>query len=159
MNIKRWIFSNPWIKISAGLLSIILWTYIWGERKANNEIMGEIIQRQFSSIPIAALKDPLSIFETTISHKDVNIVIEGEKDIIEKIDRREIIAYIDIRGLSAGVYQLPPAWKVPLGLKITASFPEFITVTIEDKRISEVKPLVESLPEQKTESEVLEVIK
>lgn len=158
MNLRKIIFSNFGIKISAGLLSIILWTYIWGERKANNEIMGEIIQREFSNIPISMLKNPLSIFETTISHNEVSIVIEGERDTIEKIDKKEIIAYIDVRGLSKGSYQLPPAWKVPLGIKILTSAPEFITVTIEDKRISEVKPLVEPTPEKK-EIKALETIK
>lgn len=158
MDIKRRIFNNFWIKISAVLLSIALWAYIWGERKANQEIMGEIIQIEFRGVPLAVLKDPLTAFEATISHKDVNIVVEGERDIIEKLDRDDIIVYIDIRGLGVGVYQLPSIWKVPLGIKIADSFPEFITVTIEDKRISEVKPLVESIPEKK-ESQILEVIK
>ena len=158
MNIKNRIFSNFWIKISATLLSIALWAYIWGERKANNEIIGEIIQREFNSVPLAVLKDSLMIFEAAISHKDVSIVAEAERDIIEKLDRADIIAYIDIRGLDVGVYQLPPTWKVPLGIKIAASSPEFVTATIEDKRISEVKPVVESIPETK-ETDALENIK
>lgn len=158
MNLRQVILSNFAIKVSAGLLSIVLWTYIWGERKANNEIMGEVIQREFKNIPLALLKDPDMKFEVVLSYKDIGVVTEGEKDLIEKMDRSEIIAYIDIRGLGTGNYQLPPVWKVPLGVKIVAVIPEFITVSIEDKRISEVKPVVEAVPE-KRQTEVLEAIK
>jgi len=158
MDIRKRIFSNFWIKISATLLSIALWTYIWGERKANKEIMGDVIQMEFRGIPLGVLKDPLTPFEATISHKGVSIVTEAERDIVEKVDKGEVIAYIDIRDLGVGVYQLPPIWKIPLGIKIAATSPEFVTVTIEDKRISEVKPVVESMSEGK-ESETLETIK
>ena len=158
MDIKKRIFNNFWIKISATLLSIALWTYIWGERKANNEIMGEIIQKEFRGVSLSVLKDPLMVFEASISHKDVTIVAEAESELIEKLGRGDIIAYVDIRDLGIGVYQLPPTWKLPLGIKITSSFPEFITVRVEDKRISEVKPILESIPEKKA-TEVLEVIK
>lgn len=138
-------FENIWLKVSAALLSVILWAYIWGERKANNEISGEVIQREFSAIPIAVLKDPVSLFTVAMSHTEVSVVIEADKNIMEKIDRENITAYIDVRGLGTGAYQLPPAWNAPAGIKIVISSPEFVKVTVEDKRITEVKPIVESI--------------
>lgn len=158
MNIKKIISNNLGIKVSAVLLSIIVWTYIWGERKANNEIAGDMVQRQFNDVPLALLKDSPSLLEVKISHRAVDTVVEGDRDIIEKIDKSELIAYIDVRGLGVGVYQLPPAWKIPAGIKIVVSSPEFVTAALEDKRIIEVKPLIEPLP-QKKETQPLEVIK
>lgn len=134
MNLKH----NSGIKISALLLSVILWAYIWGERKANNEIEEETIQRQFDSIPIAALRAPSSLYEITVSHNEASAVLEGDKGILEKIDKRELIVYIDLRELTGGTYQLPPSWKIPNGIKIAVSSPEFVSVTIKDKRITEV---------------------
>ena len=141
---KKKAIKNLGLKLSAAILALILWTYIWGERKANNEIMGELIQREFNSLPLAIVEGPVSLFQVTLDYVKVSVVIEGRKELVEKIDNDELLGYLDLRGLGKGVYHLPPAWKLPEGIKIIATSPEFITVTLEDRRIlDKITPLIE----------------
>lgn len=142
---KKNIFNNNLgLKLSAAILALILWAYIWGERKANNEIMGELIQKEFNSVPLAIVEGPVSLFQASLDYVKVSVVIEGRKEIIEKIDNDELLGYLDLRGLGKGVYHLPSAWKLPEGIKIIAVSPEFITVTLEDRRIlDKITPLIE----------------
>lgn len=140
-------FYNLGLKLSAGVLAIILWTYIWGDRMAHNEIQGELIQREFDSIPLAILEGPLPALQITLDHVKVSVVTEGEKTIIEKIDKDDLVGYLDVRGLEKGSYHLPPAWKLPEGIKIIVASPEFIVVTLEDRRLMDrINPIVEPVP-------------
>lgn len=95
--------------------------------------------RSFSRIPVRVLEPVKTPFVTTIGVSEVDIVMRGKKELLDRLTSSEIKAYVDVTNLNAGVYDLPVEGKTPekvllRGVRIESIEPSSIEVIIEPKQ-------------------------
>lgn len=109
---KRWVLNNLGFKLFALVLATVLWFYIHGE------ITKVLIQETFENIPIRLVANRekllLANYQLSVSPKEVNILLRGEKDQIERVKKSDLKALVDISDVSGeGIYSLPVKILLP----------------------------------------------
>jgi len=110
---KRWVLNNIWLKLFSLVLAVFLWFYI------NSEISKVIIQKTYEDIPVRLVanweKLLLANYQITISPKTIDVLLRSERHQIEKVEKTDIKALIDISDISdvSGEHNLPVKILLP----------------------------------------------
>ena len=94
--------------------------------------------RSFSRIPVRILEPVKTPFTTSISLNEVDVVLRGKKEYLDRLTVSDIKVYVDVTSLDAGVYDLPLEGKAPeqvllQGVRVESITPSSIEVIIESK--------------------------
>ncbi len=82
---------------------------------------------RIAGVPLQVLADG----EYTISIKKVALYVRGSKKVINAIKSKEILAEVDVRGLSAGEHLRQVKVKLPRGIKLVRVVPSQVKITLE----------------------------
>lgn len=106
-------------------------------------------EKIFENIPVHVMNTTINNFAVSIFPSTVTVTLKGPKNILEKLDKKNLLAYVNVSALSRGGYQLPLMLSVPSDVTLVGDVP-VISVTIEEglKKISLGQPLVSELVSQ-----------
>jgi len=112
---KRWLFDNLGLKISAFLIALCLWAYVGSRQVLDTRV---IVHLQLTDIPVGMTVD--SNVKTAIP-----VILTGRKESILGLDPDDLSAIVSLRGYVPGKQDLPvhPVIK-PLPPGVTASTPD-----------------------------------
>lgn len=97
------------------------------------EIVEDIVTKTFSNIPVTVKnKSPGLGFDLVPA--EVNVVIEGRRDLVDKVTRLDISAYVDAQGLPEGEYNVLVRPEIEGGDGVSVKTIEPSSVTLSLKR-------------------------
>ncbi|HHY34343.1 MAG TPA: hypothetical protein GX510_01690 [Firmicutes bacterium] len=97
------------------------------------EIVEDIVTKTFSNIPVTVKnKSPGLGFDLVPA--EVNVVIEGRRDLVDKVTRPDISAYVDAQGLPEGEYNVVVRAEIEGAEGVSVKTIEPSSVTLHLKR-------------------------
>ena len=139
---KKPVFDNIGLKITAVLLSILLWLF------ASSRGLSEIAL----DIPLEFRDIPTGLELTNYSVKVVSISIKGQERIIRTIRPLDVTVFIDLskakKGESSYTINKNDV-KLPPGVTVANITPSYVRVSFEESvtKTVEVKPIIVGTPE------------
>ena len=88
------------------------------------------IQRSFSGIPLNAMGTPRANAAAALSPGTVTVVLQANQDIMDTIDPRSIVAYVDFRDLVTGTFNLPVKVQPPPNSELVEVTPPTATARV-----------------------------
>jgi YbbR domain-containing protein len=113
-------------------------------------IKQEGVERLIESVPINVLHASTKNFSVTIDPARIDLTLKGPRGILSKLEKKNLIAYVNVSELPRGEYQLPLMLTVPSEISLVGDVP-IIKVVIEDAR--EKLPVVPTIPPEITPQE------
>ncbi len=95
-------------------------------------IRNEGVHKVIKGVPIYVMSNPLKDFLTVITPPIVDLDVKGPKSLIDKLDKKDIRAYVDITALPKGEYQLPILLDGDKKVSVYGNVP-VVNVKIEDR--------------------------
>ncbi|OGW40719.1 MAG: hypothetical protein A2Y97_07705 [Nitrospirae bacterium RBG_13_39_12] len=129
---KKFFSQNLGLKISAILLSIILWFFATSRGQSEITI----------DVPIGFMNIPAGIEMVSQSVKIASLTIKGQERLIKRIKPSDIIVYVDLSKAKKGetVYYINrDDIKLPSAITVTNISPSSLKVTTEETILKTVK--------------------
>lgn len=96
-------FKDFWLKLFSLALAVLLWFIIYFARDFSPgktlAVMTE--QRIFAELPVNVISSAEDIRSFRVNPKEVEVVIEGEPRVLNRLRRDEIRALVNLTGISA----------------------------------------------------------
>jgi len=115
-------------------------------------IKQEGFERVVEHVPINVMYAAIKNFSVTVEPAAVDLKLKGSKNILAKLDKKNVLAYVNVSELSRGEYQLPLMLSVPSEIALVGDVP-VIKVVIEDaiEKLSVVPSIPpEIVPQEET---------
>jgi len=114
---KKWVLNNLALKLFSIIVAVGIWLYI------HTEITKIVSQKTFESIPVRMLADReellLANYRVNISPEEINVLLRGEKNQLEKVRRGDLKALVDISDVEGeGIYNLPIKILLPENIEL-----------------------------------------
>jgi len=106
-------------------------------------IRQEEFKKVIKDIPVNILNAPSNNYFVTVDPPLTELFLKGSEKVLNKLDKKGILAYIDVTELSRGEYQLPLMLSLPSEISLSGDIP-IIKVVIEEA-IEEL-PVVPAIP-------------
>lgn len=123
--LKKWIFHRWQYKLAAFVTSFFLWFYIVSEQNLSINL----------NIPIEFTNFPVNMLITNKVRTSVDITLEGRRDLVNKIDQKDVKAVVDLRNAKDGRndYEITATQikSIPRGLIIHNISPAGITINFD----------------------------
>lgn len=121
---------NLTLKVISMLLAILLWVYV-------SNVQNPIRQRVFNSIPLTyiGLGEQLSVVKMPES---VTVQVQGNEGQINSLAAKDLIAYVDLKGVGSGTNNIDAKVSVPAGVQVIRINPGRVPVTIDALQIKQV---------------------
>jgi len=100
----------------------------------------EGFEKVIEKVLISVLYEAASNYFVTVEPSIIDVPIKGPEKVLQKIDKKDIIAYIDVTELSRGKYKLPLMINFPPEVSLSGEVP-VINVVIDEK----MKELIPSI--------------
>jgi len=121
--------NNTFLKVLSLLIAILLWLYVMGQ-------VNPTTSYTIKNVPVQLLNaDTLAQRGLAVGDKGnytVNVVVEGKKSDITKLDKNRIKATADIFGYEKGEDSVPVKVAVPDGIRLVETNPPKIQVDLEE---------------------------
>lgn len=127
--LRKLLLHNLSVKIAAFFLALILWAYVTGDSLPVEEQPN--IRRSYTNVALEWLNidDELAITKIT---EEVDVVLNGNKDVLDEITPRTLRVFVDLRNLGPGRHRLTPVVPdVPKGVSVTSINPAQVEVDLE----------------------------
>ena len=98
----------------------------------------ELSQKKYDKVPIMVISPATSGIDVAVSPQEVEIVLAGLKERLDKLKSSDIIVYVDVAGLKPARYELPLKAKLPEGINMREAVPATCEVVVKSK--SEMVP-------------------
>lgn len=95
--------SNLTLKILSVLMAVILWSYVMGE-------VNPVISKSFKNIKVNVNKTELEERDLIVVdpiEPEINVVLEGKRNVINKVEISNIIAKVDLSNYDEGIESIP----------------------------------------------------
>jgi YbbR domain-containing protein len=96
-------------------------------------IKQEGFERVIENVSINVMHAAIKNFSVTVDPSTVDLKLKGPKNILTKLEKKNLLAYVNVSELSRGEYQLPLMLSVPSEITLVGDVP-IIKVVIEDTR-------------------------
>ncbi len=123
--------SRNWgLKILSFFIACMIWFYVSGEEGA------DIARRREKEVTIrnvvVKVVHPSSfILRSELDPKHISVKTRGTSHIIDKLDTKSILVFVDVTGLSKGKYVLPVQIKLPANVKLVQIIPPTTKVVLK----------------------------
>ena len=127
--LRKLLLHNLAVKIAAFFLALILWAYVTGDSLPVEEQPN--IRRSYTNVALEWLNldDELAITKIT---EEVDVVLNGNKDVLDEITPRTLRVFVDLRNLGPGRHRLTPVVPdVPKGVSVASINPAQVEVDLE----------------------------
>lgn len=140
---KRILFDNLAMKISAILIAIFLWLFVTSG--GQSEI--------FLEIPIEFKDIPVGLGIASNANKTVHVTIRGRELMIKRIQPADVSVFVDLSNAHAGertYYISKQDVKLPYAAKVMNVQPSSLQLRLEEiaVKIVKIKPTITGLPEK-----------
>lgn len=88
------------------------------------------VERTFTRIPVNILGQPRWEGTITLAPEDITVTIQAPAPLIETLDVNAMTAFVDVRDLTSGRFDLPVRVTPPEGCSIVQIVPRTISVTV-----------------------------
>ncbi len=113
--------KNIWLKIFSIIMAGIVWVYIMGDL-GYETFFGKkkyLAKKWIKGIPIKVMCSAQSMKKNMeVAPEEIDITVQGSEKNIEKITKRDILAYVDVSNFSKGKYFLVVKLKMPEGFMV-----------------------------------------
>ncbi|MBU4310316.1 hypothetical protein KKD34_01890 [bacterium] len=138
---RNWFHHNLGIKLASLTCALVLFFYVLSQQ-------GEI--RTFGDVPLDFYTD-LADLVPTVSPETVSVSLQGPRNIILGLERRQIKVYLDLKGKEAGQFLYPSEdfkIKCPEGVRMVKITPRIVSVNLEPlaTKEMEIKPTILGRP-------------
>ncbi len=120
------------LKMVSLIIAAIVWVYIMGDLGYDLGLLigkNEEAQTFLKDVPIYVMYDSSKIQKNVkVEPIKINILLKGKTDILNELDVKDILAYVDITGFAKGTYFLIVKLIMPQGVQ---SLDEVKTVKVE----------------------------
>lgn len=127
----EWLDQNLSLKVMAILLAIILWFQAMSD-------LNPVGQREIHDIPIALQNLDENLVVLAQSAERVTVVVQADRQRLEKLDPREFRAYVDLMGASAGKGSFRVEIMAPADLTAVYARPAQVSVTLDRRARKQV---------------------
>jgi YbbR domain-containing protein len=150
---RRRIFDNLGLKISAVLVSVLLWFFVTSRGQTEMSIQ---VPLEFKDVPVG-----LGIVNT--SAKSVNITIKGQERIMRSIKPGDIRVFVDLAKARKGegsFHVNNDDIKLPYAMAVMNVDPSIVRVKMEEaiSKTVAVRPVLMGAPEKGYEIRAVEVV-
>jgi len=140
---KKFFLENLGLKLSALLLSIVLWTFVTSRGQSEISL----------DIPLEYKNIPSSLEIVNNTAKTVSLTVKGYERIVRNIKQQDISVSVDMSKAKKGenIYYLDRnEVRLPRAVTVTKIFPSSIKVVTEDTVTNPVtvKPVIVGYPER-----------
>lgn len=108
-------------------------------------IKQEGFERVIEHVAINVMHASIKNFSVAVEPSTIDLKLKGPKNILSKLDRKNVLAYVNVAELSRGEYQLPLMLSVHPEISLVGDVP-IVKVIIEDS-IEKMKVVSTLLPE------------
>ena len=138
---RNWFRHNLGIKLASLACALVLFFYVLSQQ-------GEI--RTFGDVPLDFYTE-LADLVPTVSPETVSVSLQGPRNIILGLERKQIKVYLDLKGKEKGQFFYPSEdfkIKCPEGVRVVKITPRIISVNLEllVTREIEIKPTIIGKP-------------
>ena len=102
----------------------------------------ELAQKKYDKVPIMVMAPATAGLDAAVTPLEVEIVLAGLKERLDKLRPSDIIVYVDVAGLKPARYELPLKAKLPEGISMRETVPGTCEVVIKSK--TEMVPEVDT---------------
>jgi YbbR domain-containing protein len=90
--LKKWVLNRWQYKLAAFLTAFVLWFYVVSEQNLNINL----------SIPVEFINYPADMQVVNKIKNSADITVQGRRDIVTKMDKKDIKAVLDLKKSTAG---------------------------------------------------------
>ena len=126
---ERW---NVGIKISAFLMALVIWFYFFAAREGISFAKGST---KTIMIPVKALQSPSSMVDVWIFPDSVNVTVRGTRETVAELGTEDLKVFVDVKGLSRGLYTLPVRIYSVSPVKVISKEPQTVRAAIKERHI------------------------
>jgi hypothetical protein len=98
----------------------------------NLQVADSFVNKRFGGIPIEVVG---SDFEAKVRPSFASIVIQGTPGVLKFVNKEDLKAFVEARGLRPGIYEAEIKVKIPPETVMIEAFPEKGTLVIEKRRV------------------------
>jgi YbbR domain-containing protein len=146
--IKKWILNRWQYKVAAFMTAFILWVYVVSEQNLSINI----------NIPIEFANYPADLQITNKVRTSADISLEGRRDIVNQMEKKDIKAVVDLKGAKAGrndyIIDGTRIKSIPRGLHIKNITPAGITIEFETLVKTEPKEPAKPVPKENPDKKI-----
>ena len=138
---RNWFRYNLGIKLASLVCALVLFFYVSSQQ-------GEI--RTFGDVPLDFYTE-LADLVSTVSPETVSVSLQGPRNIILGLERKQIKVYLDLKGKEKGQFLYPAEdfkIKCPEGVRVVKIRPRIVSVNLEPLTTKEIeiKPTILGKP-------------
>ncbi len=127
---RKWLFQNAGLKISACITALIIWFYFFAAREGISFSMGST---RILIVPVEVLQSPASMLDVQILPGNVEVVVRGPNEIMAGLGTGDLKVFVDVKGLKRGHYALPVRIYTLSPVKVVRRVPRTVGVDIIER--------------------------
>jgi YbbR domain-containing protein len=90
------------------------------------------VERTLRGIPIAALGRPRYASGVQFAPANVDVVVQGTRDLVALIDPRSVLVFVDVRDVASSGFRMPVQAISPANCNVISVLPQVVSVTLKE---------------------------
>ncbi len=91
------------------------------------------VERTLRNIPVAALGRPRYAAGVQFSPVNVDLVVQGTRDLVALIDPRSVLVFVDVRDVTSSGFRMPVQAISPANCNVISVLPQVVSVTLKEE--------------------------
>ncbi len=123
--------SKNWgLKILSFFIACMIWFYVSGEKGADIARRREK-DKIISNVVVTVVHPSSFILRAELDPEHISVKIRGASRIVDKLNSKSILVFVDVSALNKGKYVLPVQIKLPANVKLIQITPPAIKVVLK----------------------------
>lgn len=93
-------------------------------------IIAEVSEKELAAVPVKPLGSSPRDYWIELKPEEIPLVLKGPKAILEQVEPKDLLAYVEVEGLKEGTYQIPVKFILPRDI-ILKQNPPAISVEVK----------------------------
>jgi YbbR domain-containing protein len=110
-------------------LSVVLWFFV--KSTLSPVRPAELGTRRLTAVPIEFRNRPTELEFVRLPSGTATLTVRGPHEVLDALTTGDVVAFIDLRGLTEGVHQMSIRVDVPAGVEVTGASPVRMEVLLE----------------------------
>ncbi|MCX7003470.1 MAG: CdaR family protein [bacterium] len=91
------------------------------------------VERTLRSIPVAALGRPRYAAGVQFAPANVDLIVQGTRDLVSLIDPRSVLVFVDVRDVTSSGFRMPVQAISPANCNVISVLPQVVSVTLKEQ--------------------------
>jgi YbbR domain-containing protein len=141
--LRNFIFQDMWLKLFSLALAVLIWFTVNFATK--NDVPGASLspltpkdERTFHNVPVVLMCSAEEVRAFKVYPKEVEVTVEGESKILQKLDGKELRAVANLTGIGAAEnLHMKVEVSTPPGVSRVRVEPQEVQITCPPKNLSQ----------------------